>query len=78
LGAPQIDGTGEIILESDDRANGYFTVRSDSDPTLNARIAGVYWRADPNEVALLDARDDERRAAVIAERLKEWEAVRSG
>ena len=75
---PQINGTGEIQLESDDRANGYFIVRSDSDPSLNARTAGVYWRADPDEVDVLDGRDDQKRAALIAERLKEWEAVQNG
>jgi len=75
---PQINGTGEIQLESDDRANGYFIVRSDSDPSLNARTAGVYWRADPDEVDVLDGRDDQKRAALIAERLKEWEAFQNG
>ena len=75
---PQINGTGEINLESDDRANGYFIVRSDSDPTLNVRTAGVYWRADAGEVEILDGRDDSRRAALIADRLKEWEAFRNG
>lgn len=75
---PQIDGTGEIQLESDDRANGYFIVRSDTDPSLNARTAGVYWRADPDEVDVLDGRDDQKRAALIAERLKEWEAFQNG
>lgn len=75
---PQINGTGEIQLESDDRANGYFIVRSDSDPSLNARTAGVYWRADQDEVDVLDGRDDQKRAALIAERLKEWEAFQNG
>ena len=75
---PQINGTGEIQLESDDRANGYFIVRSDSDPSLNARTAGVYWRADPDEVDVVDGRDDQKRAALIAERLKEWEAFQNG
>ena len=31
--APQLEGTGEIRLESDDRASGYFTTRSDHDPS---------------------------------------------
>lgn len=75
---PQINGTGEIQLESYDRANGYFIVRSDSDPSLNARTAGVYWRADPDEVEVLEGRDDQRRAKLISERLKEWEAFKNG
>ena len=78
VSAPQLFGTGEIRLESQDRANGYFTTRSDSDPDLKARTVGVYWRADPEDVDILEGRDDQRRAALIAERLKEWEAVRNG
>jgi len=42
--APQLDGTGEILLESADRGAGYFTTRSDA--SANARTAGVYCRAD--------------------------------
>jgi len=76
--APQLDGTGDINLETEDRANGYFTVRSNVDPTLNFRTSGIYWRADPNDVAVLDGRDDQLRAALIAARLKEWESVRNG
>ena len=45
--APQLDGTGEILLESADRASGYFTKRSDTPASVNARTAGVYWRATP-------------------------------
>ena len=75
---PQINGTGEIVLESDDRANGYFIVRSDSDLSLNARTSGVYWRAEQEEVDVLDSRDEEKRSALISSKLKEWEAVRHG
>ena len=42
--APQLDGTGEILLESANRGAGYFTTRSDA--SANARTAGVYCRAD--------------------------------
>jgi hypothetical protein len=76
--APQLDGTGEILLESDDRANGYFTVRSYSDMNLNVRTSGIYWRADPDDMAILDGRDDGKRAALIKARLTEWESVRNG
>jgi hypothetical protein len=75
---PQLVGIGEISLESADRANGYFTVRSDADPGLNIRTVGIYWRADPDDLDVLDGRDEARRAALIAARLKEWETVRNG
>ncbi len=75
--APQLHGVGEIRLESGDRASGYFTTRSDTDPNVNARTSGVYWRADPDDVSILDGRDDQKRAALIAERLTQWKSVRS-
>jgi hypothetical protein len=75
--APQLHGTGEIRLESADRASGYWITRADSDPNLNARTSGVYWRADPDDVGILDGRDDTKRAALIAERLAQWRSVRT-
>src|SRR2546421_9743318 len=48
--APQLEGTGEIRVETTDRATGYWTTRSDRDPGLNARTAGVYLRADPSDL----------------------------
>lgn len=74
--APQLDGTGEIRLESTDRASGYFTTRADSDPNLSARTAGVYWRAEPDELGILDGRDDQKRAELIAERLTQWKSIK--
>jgi hypothetical protein len=76
--APRIEGTGEISLESDDRASGYFTVRSEGNPPALARTSGIYWRADPDDLTVLDGRDDQKRAALIAARLKEWESYRDG
>ncbi len=52
--APQLEGTGEIKVETADRATGYWTTRSDRDPGLNARTAGVYLRADPSDFQVLD------------------------
>ena len=75
--APQLYGTGEVRLESGDRASGYFTTRAENDPELNARTSGVYWRADPGDMAVLDGRDDRKRAELIAERLAQWKAVRN-
>jgi hypothetical protein len=73
--APQLYGTGEIRIESDDRAAGYFTTRSDEDPNVSARTSGVYLRADPNDLTVMDGRDDRQRVELIAERLKDWKSA---
>lgn len=73
--APQLDGTGEIRIETADRAAGYFTTRSDTQPKVNARTSGVYLRADPEDVGILDGGDDRRRAELIAERLRRWKSI---
>ena len=73
--APQLDGTGEIRIESVDRAAGYFTTRSDTRPEINARTSGVYWRAHPGDMQILDEGDDGQRAELIAERLKQWKSI---
>ena len=75
--APQLYGTGEIRMESAERAAGYFTTRSDAHPKVNARTAGVYLRADPEDMSILNGRDDRRRAELIAERLKKWKSITS-
>jgi hypothetical protein len=69
--APQLDGTGEIRLESVDRASGYWTTRA-----VNARTAGVYWRAEPEDMSILDGLDDEKRGELNTERLRQWKSVR--
>jgi hypothetical protein len=74
--APQLDGTGEIRLESADRAAGYWMTRSDTDPELNARTSGVYLRADPEDMSILDGRDDRKRVHLIAERLRRWRSIK--
>jgi hypothetical protein len=73
--APQLEGTGEIRLESADQASGYWTTRSDTDPQLHERTSGVYLRADPNDMRTLDDGDAHSRAELIALRLKEWKAI---
>jgi hypothetical protein len=73
--APQLEGTGEIRVESADRAGGYWTTRSPADPSLNARTSGVYLRAAPEDVAVLDGRDDQQRSQLIAERLAHWKSI---
>jgi hypothetical protein len=76
--APQLEGTGEIRVESADRAAGYFITRSDTDPKVNTRTSGVYLRADPQDMNILDGRDDQQRAALIAERLRNWKSIANG
>jgi hypothetical protein len=73
-----LDGTGEIRIESADRAAGYFTTRSETHPEINARTSGVYLRADPEDTSILDGRDDGKRAELIAERLRNWKSISSG
>jgi hypothetical protein len=73
--APQLEGTGEITVETADRATGYWTTRSDRDPGLNARTAGVYMRADPSDLEVLDGGSEKERAELIAQRLREWKSA---
>jgi hypothetical protein len=73
--APQVEGTAEITLEDVDRANGYWTTRSDRDPALNARTSGIYVRADPADLQVLDGGTAEERAELLAQRLREWKSA---
>ena len=73
--APQIEGTAEIKVESTDRATGYWITRSDRDQGLYARTAGVYFRADPGHLQVLESGTEEERAKLIAERLEEWKSA---
>ena len=73
--APQLEGTGEIKLESVDRASGYWTTRSDAADAFLARTSGIYLRADPGDIAVLDGNDAAERAALIERRLEEWESL---
>jgi hypothetical protein len=75
--APRLDGTGEIRIESADRAAGYWTTRSDTDPNVSTRTSGVYLRADPEDLNILDGHDDKKRAELIAGRLARWESIRN-
>ncbi len=70
--APELEGVGEIRLESVDRASGYFTTRSPRDPRLDARTAGVYIRAEPSDLEVLDHGGAQERAALISSRLEDW------
>jgi hypothetical protein len=35
----------------------------------------VYLRADPEDLSALDGRDDQKRAELIAERLRHWTSM---
>ena len=72
--APQVDGTGEIRIESADRATGYWTTFL---PNMIARTAGIYLRADAEDLATLDGRDDKKRAELIAEKLQRCQSLRN-
>ena len=72
--APQLEGTGEIRLESTDRASGYFTTRGDQ---VNTRTSGVYVRADPTHMSILDGGDNQKRLELIADRLNCWKSMKS-
>jgi hypothetical protein len=73
--APQLEGNGEITLESTDRASGYWTTRSDRDPGRSARTAGIYLRADPADLQVLEDGSAEERSQLIAQRLQEWKSA---
>src|SRR5215467_14394883 len=73
--APQLEGTGEIKLESVDRAGGYWTTRSAGGDSSYARTSGMYFRADEGDPAVLDGDDAAERAALIARRLEEWKSM---
>jgi hypothetical protein len=73
--APDLYGTGEIKLESVDRAGGYWTTRSDGPEALYAKTSGIYIRADPNDKAVLDGDDASQRTALIERRLEDWKSL---
>ena len=76
--APQLEGVGEISLESTDRGTGFWTTRSDRDAGQSARIAGVYLRADPSDLPVLEDGSKEERADLIGKRLEEWKSAADG
>ena len=42
---------------------------------MNARTSGVYLRADPEDLSILDGSDEQQRAELIAERLQDWKSI---
>ena len=43
---------------------------------MNTRTVGVYLRAEPEDMTILDGRDDKPRVKLIADRLKHWKSIR--
>ena len=73
--APQLEGTGEILLESPDRAAGYWTTRSGTHQEISARTSGLYLRANAEDMSILDGPDDRQRGELIAEQLRRWKST---
>jgi hypothetical protein len=73
--APKFESTGEIKLESVDRADGYWTTRMEGAEDVLARTSGIYLRADPGDKVVLDGNDAAERAALIEQRLEEWKSL---
>jgi hypothetical protein len=74
--APQLEGVGEIRLESADRAAAYFTTRADGSLKVNTRTVGVYLRAEPSDLDTLDGPDNRKRVKLIADRLKHLKSIK--
>jgi len=72
---PQYEATGEVRLESADRASGYWTTRTEHDPGLTIRTSGIYLRADPADLECLENGSEDERAELIAQRLQEWKSA---
>ena len=73
--APQLHGTGDMRLETSDRASGYFVTLSDAEPEVRSRTSGIYMRAEAEEVKILDGPDDRARADLIAARVRDWKVI---
>jgi hypothetical protein len=73
---PQLEGVGEILLESTDRAGGYWLTRAEGPPRVNLRTGGVYLRAEPGDLATLDGTDNPQRVKLIADRLENWKSMK--
>jgi hypothetical protein len=57
------------------RGPGYFTIRSDTHPNVKVRTSGIYLRADPEDISILDGRDDRKRLELITERLRHGKSM---
>jgi Predicted nucleotide-binding protein containing TIR-like domain len=74
---PQLYGTGEIRMESAERASGYWTTRADKHPEVDVRTSGVYLRAEPEDMSVMDGPDVRKRGGLIAEQLGQWKSIKN-
>lgn len=74
---PQLYGTAEFRTESAERASGYWTTHADIHPEVHVPTSGVFWRADPEDLSILDGRDEKKRAQLIAMRLRDWKSTKT-
>jgi hypothetical protein len=44
---------------------------------VSTRTAGVFLRAEPTDMSILDGHDDRARVELIAERLMRWRSIKS-
>jgi len=72
--APGFEATVEINLRTVDRPDGNGPTRSEGADAGYARTSGIYLRADPSDVAVLDGNDATERATLIERRLEEWKS----
>ena len=66
-----------LNLRSGRRTFNAFLENTSDAQNLNARTSGVYLRAEPTDLSILDGRDDQKRVELIAERLKNWKSMKS-
>ena len=74
--APEYEGTGEIRLESVDRANGYYLGSfSSGGDHVHVKTSGIYLRADSHDKAVLEGTDAAERLSLIQRKIEEWRSL---
>jgi hypothetical protein len=59
------------------KAGSALSGRGTLSDSYNARTSGVYLRADPEDMNILNGRDERQRAKLIAERLRHWKSIKN-
>ena len=73
----------EVVVSGDVATSAHLHVDGRIDGNVRCAqlcegASGVYLPAEPGDMEILDDRDAAKRAALIKERLAEWEALRNG